>query len=82
MPNWCENNLILGHKDEDRINIESGNAAIQLSGLLTDVEKFDKFGFLTGLPESMRAISTRPGVDTVYVSEDGGTTYHEVSEDD
>ena len=68
-------------KDEDRINIESGNAAIQLSGLLTDVEKFDKFGFLTGL-EGMGGISTRPGIDTVYLSEDGGTTYHEVSGDD
>ena len=30
------------------VNIEEGSAAIQLSGLLTEEEKFEKWGFLTG----------------------------------
>ena len=41
-------NVKYEYKDEDRINIESGNAAIQLSSLLTDQEKYDKYQFLSG----------------------------------
>jgi hypothetical protein len=65
-------------KDEDRINIESGNAAIQLSGLLTEEEKFEKFMFLTGYG----IYSGRPGTETVYYSEDGGVTYSDFPDDD
>jgi hypothetical protein len=55
-------------KDEDRINIESGNAAIQLSGLLTSAEKLDRFGFLLGL--SIGGNITRPGAETFYMGHD------------
>lgn len=58
-------------KDEDRINIEEGSAAIQLSGLLTEEEKFEKWGFLTGTGGGPSV--ARPGMEGIYISDDTGT---------
>jgi hypothetical protein len=63
-------------KDEDRINIESGNAAIQISGLLSEEEKYAKFGFLLGLSGGA---AHRPGYETMYYSHTGGEDdYHDI----
>ena len=51
-------------KEEDRINIESGNAAIQISGLLSEEEKYAKAGFLLGIPLVGDGYAHRPGYES------------------
>lgn len=67
-------NLTYELKDEDRINIESGNAAIQLSTLESDADKFDRLSRLTGRDRR------RPGVSTFEYSYDGGDVYYDFVE--